>query len=183
MSRAGGAALAPDAVMKALYQVVTRSVAVRRGEAVFAGTRVPVRALMEHLDRGGDVEAFLTKYPSLKRDVALAAAALGLEALLSQVPLDPGPDQGSLLPRTDKQGAVVNAVELSAHQVVGKRVLCPACRSLVFRAWPEGWDSHAATRCRGLDRGHAEDRKAEFKRRYGYLFRGTSHGPRATREV
>ena len=60
---------------------------------------------------------------------------------------------------------------LTQGKVVGRRVRCPACRTLVFKSWPEGWDSHAAKRCRGLKGRDEGARKAEFKRRYEPLFR------------
>jgi uncharacterized protein (DUF433 family) len=157
--------------VRALYQVVTRSSVVRAGAPVFAGTRVPVKALMDHLDKGGDVDAFLARNPTVPRDSVLAACALGLEALVTKVPLDPPATQRSLLPRIDRTGAIVNAEDLSAYHVTGRRVLCPSCRTLVFKSWPEGWDSHAARRCRGLKAGDSATRKAEFKRRYEHLFR------------
>ncbi|MGQ0703902.1 MAG: DUF433 domain-containing protein [Gemmatimonadales bacterium] len=157
--------------MRALHHVVTRTREVRRGEPVFAGTRVPVRALVEALDRGAGLDGFLSANPEVSREIALQALALGLEALLRDIPLEPGPSQRSLLPRHDPAGVILNAEELSVDQVVGKRVRCPACRMLAFRSWPEGWDAHAATRCRGIPGSSAEARKAEFKRRYGHLFR------------
>lgn len=157
--------------MRALYQVMVRTAEVRDGAPVFAETRIPVRSLMEHLDRGKDLESFLEAHPELSRDVVLQALALGLEALLEQVPLERGPSQRSLLPRLDAAGVIVNAEELSVGQVVGKRVRCPACRMLVFQSWPEGWDAHAATRCRGVGGASPEARKSEFKRRYAQLFR------------
>jgi uncharacterized protein (DUF433 family) len=158
--------------VRALYQIVVRTAEVRNGAPVFAGSEVPVRWLLEHLDRGKDVESFLAAHPEVRRDVALEALALGLEALLADVPLEKAPSQASLLPRVDAAGVIVNAEELSVGQVVGKRVRCPACRMLVFRSWPEGWDAHAAMRCRGLAGKDAEARKGDFKRRYGHLFRG-----------
>lgn len=157
--------------MRPLYQVMVRTARVREGAPVFAETRIPVRSLMEHLDRGKDLESFLAANPGLDREVVLQALALGLEALIEQVPLERGPPQRSLLPRLDADGVIINAEELSVGQVVGKRVRCPACRMLVFQSWPEGWDAHAATRCRGVDGGSPEGRKTEFKRRYGQLFR------------
>jgi len=158
--------------VRALHQIVVRTREVRSGIAVFAGSDIPVRWLQEHLDRGKEVEAFLAEHPGLKREVVRQALALGLEALLQEVPLERGPEQGSLLPRVDPAGVIINAEELSVGQVVGKRVRCPACRMLVFRSWPEGWDAHAAMRCRGINGTDAEARKAEFKRRFGQLFRG-----------
>jgi uncharacterized protein (DUF433 family) len=157
--------------VRPLYQVMVRTARVREGTPVFAETRIPVRSLMEHLDRGKDIESFLAANPGLDREVVLQALALGLEALIEQVPLERGPSQRSLLPRLDADGVIINAEELSVGQVVGKRVRCPACRMLIFQSWPEGWDAHAATRCRGVDGGSPEGRKTEFKRRYGQLFR------------
>jgi len=163
--------------VRALHQVIVRTAEVRKGSPVFTGTRIPVRLLLEHLERGKDPEAFLAAHPELPADVLRGALALGVEALLADVPLEAGPSQRSLLPRLDAAGSIVNAEELSVGQVVGKRVRCPACRMLVFRSWPEGWDAHAAMRCRGIQASGAEARKAEFKRRYGQLFRGEGvHG-------
>jgi uncharacterized protein (DUF433 family) len=158
--------------MRALHQVVRRIREVRNGEPVFAGSEVPVRQLLEHLDRGKELEAFLDMHPALDAAVVRETLALGLEALLRDIPLERGPQQRSLLPRLDPAGVIVNAEELSVDQVVGKRVRCPACRMLDFRSWPEGWDAHAAARCRGINAADPEVRKAEFKRRFGQLFRG-----------
>jgi uncharacterized protein (DUF433 family) len=158
--------------VRALHQVVVRIRDVHQGAPVFAGSDVPVHWLLEHLDRGKELEPFLAAHPALRREVVFQALALGLEALVRDLALEPGPQQRSLLPRTDPAGVIVNAEELSVAQVVGRRVRCPACRSLVFRSWPEGWDAHAAMRCRGIAGSGPEVRKAEFKRRYAQLFRG-----------
>lgn len=157
--------------MRPLYQVIVRIRGIRGGRAVFTGTKVLVAKAIEHLDRGGSIAEFVERHPPLSATQVREACALGLEALLSMAPLESAPAQASLLPRTNESGVIINAEELRAAQVVGRRVRCPACRSLVFRAWPEGWDSHAASRCRGL-RGRDEgQRKAEFKRRFEPLFR------------
>jgi len=42
------------------------------GAPVFAGTRVPVRILIEHLEAGDRLDEFLEDYPSVSRDRALA---------------------------------------------------------------------------------------------------------------
>lgn len=157
--------------MRALHQVVVSAAEVRNGSPVFAGTQVPVRALLEHLDVGGELDAFLAAHPEVDRATLQQALALGLEALIRAVPIEPRPTQRSLLPRFDAVGVILNAEELVVDQVVGKRVRCPACRMLVFRSWPEGWDAHAGSRCRGLKGEHSEERKAEFKGRFGHLFR------------
>ena len=137
---------------------------------MFAGTRVPLRALTEHLDRGGTLEQFLERNPSVSADLATAALALGLEALEAGIPPTPAASQRSLLPRLDAGGVIVNAEELSAPLVIGRKVLCPACQTLVFQSWPGGWDAHAEHRCRGLRSRGPDERKAEFKRRFASLF-------------
>lgn len=68
-------------------------------------------------------------------------------------------------------GTILNAAVLSAAQVDHERVLCPACMLVVFERWPEGWDAHAAHRCEGVSLGTPEERKAEFRRVLGHLFR------------
>ena len=39
---------------------------------VFAGTRVPVRILIEHLEAGDRLDEFLEDYPTVSHDQALA---------------------------------------------------------------------------------------------------------------
>ena len=41
------------------------------GTPVFAGTRVPVRILFEHLEAGDPLEVFLEDFPSVSRAVAI----------------------------------------------------------------------------------------------------------------
>lgn len=42
------------------------------GAPVFAGTRVPVRILFEHLEAGDTLDVFLRDFPTVERDVAIA---------------------------------------------------------------------------------------------------------------
>lgn len=42
------------------------------GETVFAGTRVPVAILLEHLAAGDTLEDFLRDFPTVTRDQAVA---------------------------------------------------------------------------------------------------------------
>src|SRR4030095_957420 len=100
-----------------------------------------------------------------------AVLSLALEDLIRRERIPPAPPQVSLLPRTDGKDVIQNADELSADQVVGRKVLCPACRKLVFQSWPEGWDAHAEHRCAGVTATDPARRKTEFKKRYGHLFR------------
>ena len=71
-----------------------------------------------------------------------------------------------------RDGTILNAAVLTADDVAGQRVLCPACMCDVFEKWPDDWDAHAAHRCGGVNDGPAEERKAEFRRVLGHLFRG-----------
>jgi len=43
------------------------------GTPVFVGTRVPVRNLIDFLEAGDSLEDFLTSFPSVSRDQAVAA--------------------------------------------------------------------------------------------------------------
>jgi len=42
------------------------------GELVFAGTRVPVRSLLDHLEDGDSIEHFLEGFPSVRREQVVA---------------------------------------------------------------------------------------------------------------
>lgn len=68
-------------------------------------------------------------------------------------------------------GVIVNAAELTADDLVNERVLCPACGGMTFAQWPNGWDAHASHRCPGMGGATAAARKADFKKRFGHLFR------------
>jgi uncharacterized protein (DUF433 family) len=42
------------------------------GTPVFAGTRVPVRILFEHLEAGDSLDVFLEDFPTVSRELAVA---------------------------------------------------------------------------------------------------------------
>ena len=42
------------------------------GELVFAGTRVPVRSLLDHLEADDSIEDFLAGFPSVQREQVVA---------------------------------------------------------------------------------------------------------------
>jgi uncharacterized protein (DUF433 family) len=150
---------------------IRRSPDLHGGKPVFAGSTVPVEALLDTIRRGESLDRFLDRFPDLTRDQVHSVLAYALGELIERERIPPAPPQGSLLPQVDGRGAIVNAADLRPDQVVGKKVLCPACRSLVFKTWPEGWDAHAEHKCSGLTANDSARRKTEFKRRYGYLFR------------
>jgi uncharacterized protein (DUF433 family) len=51
---------------------ITADPAVLGGEPVFAGTRVPVRSLFDHLEGGDSIDDFLEGFPAVKRDQVIA---------------------------------------------------------------------------------------------------------------
>jgi uncharacterized protein (DUF433 family) len=51
------------------------------GEPVFVGTRVPTRALFDHLEAGDTLDTFLDDFPSVTREQAVAALEIAQEAL------------------------------------------------------------------------------------------------------
>ena len=52
--------------------IVTRSPDILSGAPVFAGTRVPVQALVDCLEGGETVDDFLTGFPTVKREQVVA---------------------------------------------------------------------------------------------------------------
>ena len=53
-------------------KVIDRNPDILGGTPVFAGTRVPVRILMEHLEAGDRLDEFLEDYPTVSRTQAIA---------------------------------------------------------------------------------------------------------------
>ena len=54
------------------------------GTPVFVGTRVPLRNLIDYLERGYDLDEFLDDFPSVSRDQAVAALEAAHEILTSR---------------------------------------------------------------------------------------------------
>ncbi len=50
---------------------VVRDPEILGGTPVFAGTRVPIRVLFEHLEAGDPLEVFLADFPSVSRELAI----------------------------------------------------------------------------------------------------------------
>ncbi|HEY2930739.1 MAG TPA: DUF433 domain-containing protein [Acidobacteriota bacterium] len=51
------------------------------GTPVFIGTRVPLRNLIDYLERGHGLDEFLTEFPSVSREQAIAALEAAHELL------------------------------------------------------------------------------------------------------
>ena len=54
------------------------------GTPVFQGTRVPLRNLIDYLERGHSLDEFLDAFPTVSRDQAVAALEAAHEALSSR---------------------------------------------------------------------------------------------------
>ena len=54
------------------------------GTPVFAGTRVPVQTLIDYLEGGDSLEAFIGDFPSVSRAHAVAILELAKSALLAK---------------------------------------------------------------------------------------------------
>lgn len=54
------------------------------GTPVFAGTRVPVRTLMDYLEGGDSLDDFLMDFPSVSREHAIAVLEVAKSALLAK---------------------------------------------------------------------------------------------------
>ena len=52
--------------------IVTSSPDILSGTPVFAGTRVPVQALIDYLEGGETIDDFLTGFPTVSREQVLA---------------------------------------------------------------------------------------------------------------
>ena len=55
------------------------------GEPVFRGTRVPFKILIEYLEGGDTLDQFLEEYPSVTRELAVAAIEEARLTLTSQL--------------------------------------------------------------------------------------------------
>jgi uncharacterized protein (DUF433 family) len=55
-----------------MSNVVTTNPNVMHGTPCFAGTRVPVKSLFDHLEGGYTVEYFLEQFPSVQREQVMA---------------------------------------------------------------------------------------------------------------
>ncbi len=61
-------------------EVISSDPEVQGGAAVFTGTRVPVKNLIDYLEAGDSLEEFLDDFPSVTREQAVAALELAKEA-------------------------------------------------------------------------------------------------------
>jgi uncharacterized protein (DUF433 family) len=59
-------------------KIVSRNPQIMNGALVFAGTRVPVEILIQHLAAGDSLDKFLDDFPSVGREQAVACLEMTL---------------------------------------------------------------------------------------------------------
>lgn len=72
--------------MPTFDSVVRRDPDILGGTPVFAGTRVPVKNLMDYLAAGDTLDRFLDHFPSVTREQAVAALEMANAFLTSRAP-------------------------------------------------------------------------------------------------
>ena len=66
-------------------QAITKDRNILGGEPVFRGTRVPFKILTDYLEGGETLDKFLEQYPSVSRELAIAAIEEARSSLVSQL--------------------------------------------------------------------------------------------------
>jgi uncharacterized protein (DUF433 family) len=68
-----------------MKNVVIKDENVLGGEPVFRGTRVPFKILIDYFEGGDTLDQFLEQYPSVSRELAIAAIEEARSSLVSQL--------------------------------------------------------------------------------------------------
>ena len=81
----GGILFALETTMDAMNSVVVKNPNILSGTPVFRGTRVPLQLLFDSLERGHTLEQFLEGYPTVSREMAIAALQEAQQLLSAKV--------------------------------------------------------------------------------------------------
>jgi uncharacterized protein (DUF433 family) len=65
--------------------IIIKNPEILGGEPVFRGTRVPFKILIEYLEGGDTLDQFLEQYPSVTRELAIAAIEEARLSLVAQL--------------------------------------------------------------------------------------------------
>jgi uncharacterized protein (DUF433 family) len=68
-----------------MQSVIVKDPNILGGEPVFRGTRVPFKILTDHLEGGDTLDQFLEQYPTVSRELAIAAIEEARSSLISQL--------------------------------------------------------------------------------------------------
>jgi uncharacterized protein (DUF433 family) len=72
-----------------LTDIVQVSAEVMSGVPVFRGTRVPVQTLLDHLEAGDSLDAFLADFPTVRREQAIQFLELAGKAAVARLSANP----------------------------------------------------------------------------------------------
>ena len=68
-----------------MQRTIVKNQNILGGEPVFRGTRVPFKVLTDYLEGGDTLDLFLEQYPSVSRELAIAAIEEARSSLISQL--------------------------------------------------------------------------------------------------
>ena len=68
-----------------IARVIMKDPEILGGEPVFRGTRVPFKVLTDYLEGGDTLDQFLEEYPSVSRELAVAAIEEARLSLIAQL--------------------------------------------------------------------------------------------------
>jgi uncharacterized protein (DUF433 family) len=68
-----------------MQSVIVKDPNILGGEPVFRGTRVPFKILTDYLEGGDTLDQFLEEYPTVSRELAIAAIEEARSSLISQL--------------------------------------------------------------------------------------------------
>jgi len=68
-----------------MQNVIVKDPNILGGEPVFRGTRVPFKVLTDYLEGGDTLDQFLEQYPSVSRELAIAAIEEARSSLISRL--------------------------------------------------------------------------------------------------
>jgi uncharacterized protein (DUF433 family) len=68
-----------------MAHAITKDPDILGGEPVFRGTRVPFKILTDYLEGGDTLDQFLEQYPSVSRELAIAAIEEARSSLVSHL--------------------------------------------------------------------------------------------------
>ena len=74
-----------EKIKSSVDSVVVKNPKILSGTPVFRGTRVPLQLLFDSLERGHTLEQFLVDYPTVSREMAIAALQEARELLSAKV--------------------------------------------------------------------------------------------------
>jgi uncharacterized protein (DUF433 family) len=71
--------------MSSTHSVIVKDPQILGGEPVFRNTRVPFQALIDYLEGGQNLEEFLSDFPTVSRDAAIASLEEAKSLILAQL--------------------------------------------------------------------------------------------------